>query len=313
MRYATGADAGPDVPATKMGRGSFEPHAGNYLAEGDSAKASIRIHTLGRFTVVIDGRAICSHGKAQKRPLALLKALIALGGRDVASSQLWEWLWPDSEGDLGIRNLTVTLHRLRRLLESPSSVLQHDGKLTLNERTCWVDTWQFERAAGEGLRLLDSPAAGKTAETRLRQALNLYAGHFLARESEEAWMLAPRLRLKLKFERLVSVLSGYLEDRDRHGDAANVCLHALERDPLNELLYRRLMRCYLKNGEVSKVLHAYRCCLEALRNGFAVRPSQETERVYLEALGAAKTGTENDAAKPCGIARIPMGPGTVTG
>ena len=122
---------------------------------------------LGRFSVAIDGQPVSvngngkSNGKTKKRPLALLKALIAFGGRGVASSQLSESLWPDSEGDLGIRNLTVTLHRLRHVLRAHAAVLQHDGKLTLNERVCWVDVWSFERAVNDGLRRLHESAGGE--------------------------------------------------------------------------------------------------------------------------------------------------------
>ena len=46
----------------------------------------IRICTLGRFAIVIDGIPLRSTGKAQKRPLDLLKLLIALGGQSVSSS-----------------------------------------------------------------------------------------------------------------------------------------------------------------------------------------------------------------------------------
>ena len=210
---------------------------------------------LGRFSVAIDGQPVSlngngnSNGKTKKRPLALLKALVAFGGRGVAYSQLSESLWPDSDGDLGVRNLTVTLHRLRHLLRAHAAMLQHDGKLTLNERVCWVDVWNFERSVNDGLRRLNEPAGGDAAELHLRAALSLYSGHFLSRESEESWMLAQQLRLKTKFERLVAALSMHLENQDRFADAIDLCLHALERDPLNELLYRRLMSCYLKCGE----------------------------------------------------------------
>ena len=264
----------------------------------------IRIYMLGRFSVVIDGHPVSidvngkSNGKAKKRPLALLKALIALGGRGVASSQLSESLWPDSEGDLGVRNLTVTLHRLRHVLQARSAVLQHDGKLTLNERICWVDVWGFERAVNDGLRQLHEGTGCAAAEVHLRKALSLYSGHFLSRESEESWMLALQLRLKTKFERLVAALSMHLENHDRFAEAIDLCLHALESDPLNELLYRRMMSCYLKKGEVAGVVRTYVRCREALAKGLAARPSFETERLYLEGKRASAELSGAQAARP---------------
>jgi DNA-binding SARP family transcriptional activator len=253
----------------------------------------IRIYMLGRFSVAIDGQPVCvngngkSNGKTKQRPLALLKALIAFGGRGVTSSQLCESLWPDSEGDLGARNLTVTLHRLRCMLRGNAAVLQNGGKLTLNERVCWVDVWSFERSVNDGLRRLDEPSGGDAAELHLRAAVDLYSGHFLSRESEESWMLTPRLRLKTKFERLVAALSMHLENRERFTDAVDLCLQALERDPLNEPIYRRLMSCYLKVGELASVLRTYMRCREALANEFSSPPSIETENIYLESVRAA--------------------------
>ena len=90
MRYATQADADPNAFSTKMARESFGLGAGNSWAEGNATsigtKAPIQIFTLGRFSIAIDKRAVHSKGKARHRPLGLLKALIALGGRDVASA-----------------------------------------------------------------------------------------------------------------------------------------------------------------------------------------------------------------------------------
>lgn len=260
----------------------------------------IRIFMLGRFSVAIDGEPVYvnGNGKAKQRPLALLKALIALGGRGVTNSQLCENLWPDSDGDLGLRNLTVTLHRLRHLLGAHAAVLQHAGKLTLNERVCWVDVWAFERSVNDGLRGLNEPKGSHAAEQRLHAALSLYSGHFLSRESEESWMLAPQLRLKTKFERLVVTLSVHLENQGRFADAIDLCLHALESDPLNEVLYRRMMSCYLKEGEVAGVVRTYLRCREALAKGLAATPSMETERLYLEGKRASDELSGALAARP---------------
>lgn len=273
----------------------------------------IRIYMLGRFSVAIAGQPVylngngSSNGKTKKRPLALLKTLIALGGRGVAYSQLSESLWPDSEGDLGMRNLTVTLHRLRHLLGANAAILQHDGKLTLNESACWVDVWNFEGYVNEGLRRLNESAGGDLAERHLRAALSLYSGHFLSRESEESWMLTPRLRLKTKFERLVAALSKHLENRGRLTDAVDLCLQALERDPLNELIYRRLMSCYLKAGEFAGVLRTYARCREALANEFSSPPAIETENIYLESLRAATELSGAQAARRSHLSLVGRG------
>ena len=244
----------------------------------------IGIQTFGRFRISLAGNPVYSNGKAQQRPLALLKAVAAKGGHDVSCSLLWECLWPDSDGDLGSRNLTITLHRLRHLLGDTAAVLCHDGKLSLNEHLCWLDVWHFERLVNDGLHM-PVQARSQDWETSLRAALRLYAGHFLALEAEESWMLEPRARWRIKFERAVTALASHLETEGRFDEAVDLCLQALELDSLNELLYRRLMNCYLKRGEISAVVRVYCECREALAKGLCSKPSAETDRLYRQAVG----------------------------
>lgn len=291
MRYATQVQVDSSTCPKRMSSDPFGPGLESFVSEGFDSRAgtqaAIKIFTLGRFSIAIANRALHSKGKAKHRPLALLKALIALGGRDVAASRLCECLWPDSDGDFGAGNLAITVHRLRSLLQTKTAILSDNGKLSLNESVCWVDVWNFERLVNDGLRSLDSRSAGNGSEIQLSAALRLYAGDFLVRESEEYWMLAPRLRLKVKLERLVAALSAHLEHQNRYTHAVDICLRALELDPFNELFYRRLMNCHLKQGEFSSVLSAYVRCREALSKGLCAPVSGETERVRVEALREA--------------------------
>lgn len=138
MRYATQADADPNASSTKMARESCGLGAGNSWAQGNATgtgtKAPIRIFTLGRFSIAIDDRAVRSKGKAKHRPLGLLKALIALGGRDVASSRLCECLWLDesaigkpSELQLPWPSTSMPGTFLRASLKSPGCLHRDSG------------------------------------------------------------------------------------------------------------------------------------------------------------------------------------------
>lgn len=285
MKYAMQTNAVLGTSVINLSKSVFRGVRGSAADEKsvlDGSVHAIRIYTLGRFSIAIDGQAFHQKGKAQHRPLALLKALIAMGGRDITSNHLCECLWPDSEGDSGARNLAVTVHRLRALLRSKTAVVSDNGKLSLCPRICWVDAWEFERLANSGLHTLDDVSAATDSVKQLRQALGMYSGCFLARESEDPWIFAPRIRLKAKFERLVIALVKHLEAGGRYTDAIDLCLQALERDPFNEMLYRRLIVIYLKNGELAQAARIYTHCREALCKGLAISPSAETERLYLE-------------------------------
>ena len=108
----------------------------------------IKIFALGRFEVLRNDQPLRFSRKVQRKPLALLKALITLGGREVREDVLMDTLWPDAEGDAARVALTSALHRLRGLLDCDGAVVRQEGQLSLDDRFCWVDVWAVERCAG---------------------------------------------------------------------------------------------------------------------------------------------------------------------
>jgi DNA-binding SARP family transcriptional activator len=117
----------------------------------------LHIYTLGRFSVTRGIEPIRFARKAQHRPLQLLKALIALGGREVGSDRLGMALWPESEGDTAYNAFEITLHRLRKLIGIENALMLSNGLLTLDNQRCWVDVWAFEQAVSHAETLLKSP------------------------------------------------------------------------------------------------------------------------------------------------------------
>ena len=75
------------------------------------------MRALGGFELTRDGVPMRFSGKAQQRPLDLLKLLVALGGSDIDTQQLTAALWPDADGDAAKASFDTTLFRLRKLLD----------------------------------------------------------------------------------------------------------------------------------------------------------------------------------------------------
>jgi DNA-binding SARP family transcriptional activator len=235
----------------------------------------LKIHTLGRFSVHIDERPLTFRGKSQKKPLELLKAVIAFGGRHVREERLIEALWPDAEGDAGARALTSTLHRLRKLIGT-ETVTRKEGHLTLEARRCWVDLWLVERRLSE----LESDADGiRTSElaSRVREVDSLYRGAFLDGDSDRAWMLSVRERLKGRMTSLLEKFGERLIEAKEY-DAALACFErALRIDSTRESAYRGVMRVRTGQGERAEILSVYERCRAMLSSEFGCAPSAETE------------------------------------
>jgi ATP/maltotriose-dependent transcriptional regulator MalT/DNA-binding SARP family transcriptional activator len=236
----------------------------------------IRIYTLGRFALVIDGVAVKAAGKAQARPLELLKALIAYGGRDVSGATLSAHLWPDVDGDAAQHALDTALHRLRKLLQHDEVIVAHEGKLTLNPGRVWVDAWAFERLANR----MDQ--AGKNLAQELDRLLRLYAGHFLQHDSDATWALAVRERLRGKLVRIATICGERLEQQGDYDRAAVIYQRGIDADNLSEELYRRLMLCHYRGGRLATAIGVYRRCRQMLSVVLGIAPSRETETAYLD-------------------------------
>jgi DNA-binding SARP family transcriptional activator len=226
----------------------------------------LRIRTLGRFEVTSDDKPVGTGQKAQRKPLELLGALVARGGRDVPAATIAADLWPDAEGDAGQASFEASLHRLRKLIGQPDAIQLHDGKLSLDSRRCWVDVWTFERLCG---------AADHAA-------IDLYAGQFLASEPERPWMLAARERLRGRFIRLSLQLGEQAEGNGDETAAKRLYERALEIDNLAEPVYQRLMRCHMRSGQRAEAMRLYRRCRELLEIGLGVPPAPETQALYNE-------------------------------
>ncbi len=101
---------------------------------------AMRLFTLGRFDIEVEGRRLVMGGKQQKRPLELLQALIALGGA-ASASRLADLLWPEAEGDRAHDNFEAALRRLRQLLGDADALVLSGGVLRLDRARVWVDLW----------------------------------------------------------------------------------------------------------------------------------------------------------------------------
>ena len=229
----------------------------------------IRIYSLGRFALVRDGKPVAFTGKTQKRPLALLKVLIAFGGRDVAQGQLAQALWPQAEGDAATAAINTTLKRLRTLLGRADAVTLASGRLALNPRVCWVDTWSFER----GLRL-----AGSDLEA-MGAALATYRGPFLGAE-EHSWSIPLRERLRGRMLRGIRVIGSQLETSERWAEAAELYQRGVDTDDIAEEFYQRLMVCHERLGQRGEVLSLYQRCKRLLKARGGLEPSARTRKLY---------------------------------
>lgn len=245
----------------------------------EETEPPIRVRTLGAFCVLVRGQPFACGRKTPHKPLALLQALVALGGNNVAATVLVDALWPDADGGCGRRALDVALLRLRRLLGREDVVLVSGGRLTLNHDLCWVDAWAFDRAV-DAIENLASRPSPERLHGLADSLLSLYRGRFLSAEEDKPWMMPARDRLAARFARALASCARVLVSAGEPAEAEGLYRRGLELDNLSEALYRGLMECCAAQGHRSEAINAYRRCRELLSIVLNTRPSDETEALY---------------------------------
>ena len=244
-------------PARELNAGSFYSASATAYVQRESGDCQIEIRSLGRLMILRDREPLVFGRKVPTKPLALLKMLVASGGVGADIRVLSERLWPESDGDAAKHSFDINLHRLRRIIGIRDLVKLSDGKLSLDHRKCWLDVWEFESIIKRiDAATLASGTRGVRNPTLLNDLLSVYSGHFLEHETQEAWAVSFRDKLRAKFARAVVNLGGCLEQERKWNEAAALYSRALELDNLAEPLYRRLMICYRELDEMAAAIPA---------------------------------------------------------
>jgi LuxR family transcriptional regulator, maltose regulon positive regulatory protein len=237
-----------------------------------------KVYTLGTFNLLKHNSPITFEGRGHQRPLTLLKAILALGGRQVPEYTLTEWLWPDATGDAAHSAYTTTLSRLRRVLGNEKAIEVQGGRVSLNPRYFWIDAWLFEDL-WKKINALKKKGDREGLVQQMEEAVDLYRGQFLSYE-EEYWIISARESLQSRFLNLVQILGEQFEDAGDLVKATQLYEKALQTDDLVEEFYRCLMRCYERQGRHAEAVNTFHRCRKALQAKLGVNPSVNTQHLY---------------------------------
>ena len=243
----------------------------------------LKVFTLGQFKLERNGKRLVFQGKAPQKALLMLKALIALGVRDVRQEQIIDLLWPESEGDTAHIAFKTLLSRLRQLLGVKDGITLQGGKVGFDPEICWVDSWVFERIFSRAREAWEEKRssnrfgkAGRLTEA----ALAIYKGNFLQCDEGYDWTSPHRERLQRKFLFLINKLGEHLLETKNWKEAVEHYEKAIEIDPLPEAFHQNLMIGYLELGQGNEGIAVYRRFRKTIAGGTGIMPSRKTEAIY---------------------------------
>ena len=242
----------------------------------------IRIYTLGRFDIHVNETPLIFKKKAPKKPISLLKTLVALGSREVSEDFLLDTLWPELDGDAAHSAFTSCLHRLRKLLGNEEAIRVQEGKVSINHRICWTDLWPYEKLLSQAENLmLDVADKNKQIEAvkLIEKIIAESKGVFLPTDSSP-WIITKRERLKNKFLVCLRSLIQSYQAVQKWDEAVSAYNRGISVEPLAEDFYRGLMCCYKRLDQHADIISTYRICQSNLSTLAGLKPSQETVDLY---------------------------------
>jgi len=165
--------------------------------------------------------------------------------------------------------LATTLHRLRKLLGDPEAIIVSEGRVSLHPERVWIDAQAFEQAVEK-----DRP------DSRDWHALDIYRGQFLPADSDAAWSMLLRERLRSKFIRHLRRVGTALVAQGELKEAIELYQRGVEADSLAEDIYQLQMRAYFDLGRYAEGLAVYRRLRQSLSVVLGISPSVESERLH---------------------------------
>lgn len=232
-------------------------------------------------------------------------------------------------GGLGLDEIAATLHpgverplargRVHTDIDAARSLLRkitgaaegarfvlYDSKTrryTLDADLVEVDLWQMLTQVETANRAGDDPAA----LAALRQAIELYSGDF-ASGFEQAWAVEHATTIRHTITQASARIAEILEVDDP-GEAVAALESAISLEPVNEELYRRLMRIHGRTGNPDRVRATFKLLERRLADLGDSEPSQATRRVADRQL-SGPPNRHTPAAAPGGSSTTQAADGT---
>lgn len=244
----------------------------------------IHIRMLGEFSIRCGEHVISDNDNRTRKIWSLLAYLICQRGRVISQKKLIELLWGDDPASSNPENaLRITFHRARTMLNQLWPTAGRD--LILHKEAGY--TWNIEIPMELDFEAFDKLCALRTGEAEEKlntclQALALYRGDFLEKQSSETWVIPISTHFHNLYVDTVLEATILLSAAGRHREAADICRSAVAAEPYHEPLHQVLMRELAAMGDVKGAAQVYDTLSKRLFDDFGIRPSEQTRSVYRE-------------------------------
>lgn len=246
--------------------------------DAGAGRHDLTVRALGPLEVLVEGEAVRPSAWTSARSRELLIFLLC-HPRGVSKDQVGVAFWPEASSAQVRNAFHVTLHRLRRALGQAEWIAAGQGMYRIApEVRVHFDVDRFERDGRDAMRAAsrDEPMAAKGLES----ALALYRGDFLEDAQAGDWSMDVRARLQRNHTDLCLALSALQLLEGRVQAAVATSRQLLQRDPLHEEGWRRLMTAHARLGERTTALQLHQEFVTRLEADFGTTPDRVTAALH---------------------------------
>ena len=245
-------------------------------------KASVRIHTLGRWEVWRDGEDIPSKAWGRDKTIQLIQYLVTARDRHgLHKEQIINRIWEDVGQKGGDRDFKVAMHGINKILEpqrasrsDPKYILRQGLTYQLNLKELWIDAQAFDAFVAIGNEYLKSDI--EAAQLAYRHAISLHQGVYLPNRMYEDWSSEERERLQvLALAAYVTLAETLIEINPM--ESVRLTQLALQIDSSWEDAYRIQMSAFSAKGNRPAAIKAFNHCKKVLDEEYGIEPLPETE------------------------------------
>jgi DNA-binding SARP family transcriptional activator len=264
LDLARSTGAGQDVLTDAVMSWPWLGHAPPARAGPDT---DVELTCFRSFAVRIGGTDWQPSG-VRPRARTLLRLLALRCGESVHRDQLAASLWPAMAEDTAMHNLQVAISSLRKVCTGPALAIERDGdsyRLVLGGGAR-SDVQHFDAHLSAAVRARGSGDLSGVA-TRLRAALDYYAGDLLPEDGAAEWVLAHRERYRTMAVGAAAALAELELDRGELAAAVTAAERGVDIDRFHDGCWRALIRAHERRGDLAAAEQAragYRTVLDSL-------------------------------------------------
>ena len=222
------------------------------------------LNLLGSFEMRCDGKPKQDTGKAQQKPLELLRLLACARHLAIGTEVAMAALWPESDDAAARKSFEMTALRLRRLIGDATLLRVGDGRVSLDPARCSSDVQQRRRLI-ERIEALAMRSGGLDADRAVHdeclmlveRVIALTRGELLAGLPSAAWLDAERQICRNDTVRAALAAATVMEHLQVASAERDLLEAALRIEPLAEALVRRLMHAHGRAGQRGDALRVF--------------------------------------------------------